>query len=264
MKKIGFIGVGNMGGALARAAAKCDGIKILVSDLDARKAAAIADEIGAEVATAEKIAAECKMVFLGVKPAGIADTLGEIASELRESGAVVVSMAAGVSTEIIESTLRFDAPVLRIMPNMPVSVGSGMILLARGRAARDEDVVLLRRVLLAAGMIDELPERLIDAGTAVSGCGPAFVYMFIEAMADGGVKCGLTREAAIRYATETLIGAASVVRVTAKHPEELKDAVCSPGGSTIEGVHALEAGAFRATVIDAVVSAYERTRELGK
>jgi len=114
-----------------------------------------------------------------------------------------------------------------------------------------------------SGQLDEIPENLIDAATAVSGCGPAFVYMFIEALADGGVKCGLSRDKAIKYAAQTLLGSAKMVLETGRHPEELKDAVCSPGGSTIAGVHSLEKGAFRSCVIDSVEESYKKTQKLG-
>ena len=114
-----------------------------------------------------------------------------------------------------------------------------------------------------SGEIDDIPEKLIDAATAVSGCGPAFVYIFIEALADGGVKCGLSRDKAIKYAAQTVLGSAKMVLETDRHPEELKDAVCSPGGSTIAGVHSLEKGAFRSCVIDAVDSSYKKTQNLG-
>ena len=264
MRSIGFIGAGNMGGALARAAAKCEGIKIYVTDTDARKATVLAAEIGATAVTAEEIAEICQLIFLGVKPAAVVAALSPIASVIRESGATVVSMAAGVTVAKIEEIIGKSAPVLRIMPNMPASVGKGMILWKKNEAVTDGALELFLSAMAFAGRLDELDERLIDAGSAISGCGPAFVYMFIEALADGGVKCGLTRDKAMLYAAQTLIGGANAVLKTGQHPGALKDAVCSPGGSTIEGVHALEAGALRATVIDAVVAAYERTKELGK
>ena len=150
------------------------------------------------------------------------------------------------------------------MPNTAVEVGEGMILYTVNSLVDPSSEKDFLGFMSAAGELDKLPENLIDAGCAVSGCGPAFVYMFIEAMADGGVKCGLSRAAAVKYAEQTLVGAAKLGKVSGRHPEELKDAVCSPAGSTIAGTFALEKGGFRASVIDAVNAAFERTKELGK
>ena len=144
------------------------------------------------------------------------------------------------------------------MPNTPASVGEGMILFA-ANAAAECDIPLFLDVLAKAGTLDRLDERLIDAAACISGCGPAFVYMFAEALADGGVACGLPRDKALLYAAKTLKGAAEVILESGAHPEALKDAVCSPGGTTIEGVHALEEGSFRATAQNAVIAAYEKT-----
>ena len=149
------------------------------------------------------------------------------------------------------------------MPNTPAEVGRGMILYTANTRGSGSIPVFLR-AMEAAGRLDAIEERLIDAASAISGCGPAFVYMFIEAMADGGVMSGLPRDKAMLYAAETLIGAAEVVKQTGRHPGALKDAVCSPGGSTIEGVKALEDGKMRGTVSGAVVAAYEKTLKLGK
>ena len=156
-----------------------------------------------------------------------------------------------------------NVPIIRIMPNTPAEVGYGMILYTTNTKG-DESVSLFLEVMAAAGQLDAIEERLIDAASAISGCGPAFVYMFIEALADGGVMSGLPRDKAMLYAAETLIGAAEVVKQTGRHPGALKDAVCSPGGSTIEGVKALEDGKMRGTVSGAVVASYEKTLKLGK
>ena len=154
-------------------------------------------------------------------------------------------------------------PVIRLMPNMPAAVGKGMILYCSTKTHLDEMVTFLH-MMKEAGRFDELPESLIDAGSAVSGCGPAFVYMFIEALADGGVACGLPRQKAQEYAAQTLLGAAEMVLKSGQHPGYLKDAVCSPAGSTIQGVRTLEAGGFRGAVFEAVAAAYDKTVELGK
>ena len=263
----GFIGTGNMGSALATAvAAKVGGDKVLVCDKDMAKAQAVAEKLGAVAGNISTVAAECKYIFLGVKPQMMAGMLAEIADVLktRQDKFVLVTMAAGLTLDTIAEMAGIDAPVIRIMPNTPASVGKGMILYCPNTAVSAEDESEFVDAMSGAGSIDKLPEALIDAGSAVSGCGPAFVYMFIGAMADGGVKCGLPRDKALKYAAETVMGAAEMVLKTGKHTEELKDAVCSPAGSTIEGVSTLENFAFRASVETAVVNSFERTKELGK
>ncbi len=264
MLKIGFIGCGNMGGALAKAAAKSDG-QIYLSDFCVDKAEALAKELSAEAVNNEFIAQNCDYIFLGVKPQIMADVLGEIKPTLakREQAPVLVSMAAGVKTEKIINELGADYPIIRIMPNTPVAVSGGMILYTLEGVGEAEENDFLE-FMSAAGRFDKLPEKLIDAGSALSGCGPAFVCQFIEALADGGVACGLPRDKALLYAAETLRGTAKLMLETGEHPANLKDSVCSPGGSTIQGVRRLEQGAFRADVLDAVIAAYNRTKELGK
>ena len=262
----GFIGTGNMGGALARSAAKSVAPeKIFLSDACAEKAAALAEQIGSSCATVQTVASKCHFIFLGVKPQVMASMLESIAPTLqsREQNFVLVSMAAGISIDAIAKMAGGNYPVIRIMPNIPVSVGSGVILYDASENVSADQIDAFCTGLAQAGLVDRLPEKLIDAGSALSGCGPAFVSLFIEALADGAVTCGLSRKQALAYACQTLIGTAQMVQTTGIHPGALKDAVCSPGGSTIAGVAALEGGAFRASVMDAVISAYERTRELG-
>ena len=150
------------------------------------------------------------------------------------------------------------------MPNTPASIGKGMTLWCKNEYVSDTATLDFEKIMAKSGRLDAIPEKLIDAASAVSGCGPAFVYIFIEALADGAVECGLPRDKALLYACETLIGAAETVKASAKHPGELKDAVCSPGGSTIAGVRALEEGAFRASSAAAVIAAYKKTLTLGK
>lgn len=263
----GFIGCGNMGGALAAAAAKSIGGKqVFLSDFIEEKAESLAEDIFANNSDNKTIAENCKYIFLGVKPQVIFDTIKGIAPVLkkRKDRYIVVSMAAGISIEAIEKAFGFKIPVIRIMPNTPVAVGKGVILYSC-----DEEITVKEReefeeIFNKAGLTDKISENLIDAASAVSGCGPAFVYLFIEALADGGVLCGLPRDKALSYAAETIKGAAEMVIKSGKHPGELKDNVCSPGGTTIEGVKALEMGAFRATTVNAVSKAYEKTLRLKK
>ena len=263
----GFIGTGNMGGALARAAAKAMAPEnIILADRDTAAAESLAKELGCKTATSAEAAAKADFLFLGVKPQVMATMLGQIAPVLAErtDNYVLVSMAAGVSMADIRRMAGGDYPVIRIMPNIPVKAGSGMILFDTTDNVTPEQTALFCQSMCCAGALDHLSESLIDAGSAVSGCGPAFVSLFIEALADGGVACGLPRQKAMEYAAQTLMGTAKLLLETGMHPGQLKDAVCSPGGSTIAGVRALEQGGFRACAIDAVESAYQRTLELGK
>lgn len=261
MHSFGFIGCGNMGGALASAVAASGivGDKLLLSDVSTCKADSLAKDIGGSVANNIEIAEKCDLIFLGVKPNLADKVLSEIKQNLTKE-TVLVSMAAGLSIEAIKAAAG-DIPVIRIMPNTPVKVGKGTILYAVD-GVPDDIKILFTDSLKDSAELFEIPEKLIDAGSAVSGCGPAFGYMFIEALADGGVKCGLSRADAIKLAASTLRGAAEMVLKTGEHPEKLKDDVCSPGGSTIAGVHALEKGGFRSNVINCVEAAYKRTKEL--
>ena len=261
----GFIGCGNMGGALAKAVSKADFEKeIRLYDLDENKAQSLATEVSGEVADIQVVAKECKYIFIGVKPQVIADCLDSIKNSLEESkqNPVIVSMAAGVAVSDIKRMSGIDS-VIRIMPNMPVSVGSGVVL-ATADGTADEDKAMFEKAMVQAGMFDWLDEKFIDAASALSGCGPAFVYMFAQALADGAVACGLPRDKSILYAAGTLRGAAEMILESGKHPEKLKDDVCSPGGSTIMGVKALEDEGMRGAAISAVIAAYNRTKELGK
>lgn len=266
MNKIGFIGGGNMGGALAGAAIKAVGKEnVLVADRDEASTAACAARIGATAADYARIAGECRLIFLAVKPNLVATVAATLAPLLNgREDVAIVSMAAGVKLEALAAYFGEKTHIIRIMPNTPAAVGKGMIVYATSSNTDADDVEQFRTAMSHAGVLDEIAEEKIDAATGVMGCGPAFVYQFIEALADGGVACGLTRAQAQLYAAQTLAGAAQMVLDTGKHPGELKDAVCSPGGSTIEGVRTLEEGGLRGTVMDAVIASYEKTKELGK
>lgn len=263
MMTIGFIGAGNMGGALATAVAKAiGGANVYLADPCADKVAALAAEIGAVVSDNDTIAQTCEYVFLGVKPQVMESVVSAL--QFGSNNPVLVSMAAGLSTTAIGKMVNKALPIIRIMPNTPVAVGQGMILYTTTADVTAEQTAAFTETLSAAGRLCEIDETRIDAASAVSGCGPAFVYLFIEALADGGVECGLPRAQALELAAQTALGAAQMVLATGRHPGDLKDAVCSPGGTTIAGVHALEDGAFRATAMGAVTAAYDRTLELKK
>lgn len=263
----GFIGAGNMGGALARAVAKSVVPEnITLSDKETSKAVELAKQIGALAASAETVAENCRFIFLGVKPQVMKAMLSQIAPTLksRTTNFVLVSMAAGVCIDEIRRMAGANYPVIRIMPNIPASVGSGVILFDTTDNVDEGDIAAFQKALAAAGVVDHLPEKLIDAASALSGCGPAFVSLFVEALADGAVACGLPRDKAMLYAAATVKGSAAMILESGMHPAQLKDAVCSPGGTTIAGVKALEEGTFRGATMNAVKAAYERTLELGK
>ena len=261
----GFIGCGHMGSALATAARqKLPGENILLANRTPQKAAALADKLGAVLVTNDEAAAASDYLFLGVKPQMMEGMLSGIRSELAERSApcVLVTMAAGLTIATIRRMAGVALPVIRIMPNTPAAIGKGMLLCCSDGVS-EEQIRTFTEIMSGAGVLDFIDERLIDAGSAVSGCGPAFAAMLMEALADGGVACGLPRAKAQLYAAQMLLGTAALALETGEHPGAMKDAVCSPGGSTIQGVRALEAGGFRSAVFEAVVAAYEKTLELG-
>ena len=261
---LGFIGCGNMGGALVRAAAKTlPGASIAVCDRDTQKTALLQKECGVIPTDASDIASNASFIVLGLKPQYMEGGIAEFRDTLTERTCVtVVTMAAGLSIAALRSYIGKALPVIRIMPNTPVTVGEGMILYtADGTSPETENAFLA--AFKAAGHFDRVPETMIDAGSAISGCGPAFVYLFAEALADGAVECGVPRDKAALYAAQTLIGAGRML-LEYGHPGDLKDAVCSPGGTTIAGVHALERDGMRNAAMDAVTEAYRRTLELKK
>ena len=292
----GFIGCGNMGGALAKAVCKgVDPLDVYLSNRSREKTEALRQSIieeskalgkgeaaggcclkecpasegsgmpfaseGPVISDNLSIAGKCKFIFLGVKPQGLSALLEEIRPVLMERADefVLISMAAGTTIEKIKS-FAGDFPVIRIMPNLPAAVGKGVVLYD-SMGVSEDDLGAFLSAMKAAGELVPVEEGKIDAASAISGCGPAFVFMFIESLADGAVKCGIPRKTALKLAMATVSGSAEYAAASESHPEELKDAVCSPGGTTIEGVLALEAGAFRATVADAVVSAYEANKK---
>lgn len=266
MMKIGFIGTGNMGGALASAAARSGEVEVLLANRTKAKAEALAERIGAVVSSNEIIAREADHIFLGVKPQMMAGMLEGIAHALkaRRSEPLLISMAAGLTIQRIRELAGGDYPVIRIMPNMPAAVGEGVIFYACSENCEKAQLEAFLRYMAPAGKLFPLEEKLQDAGSAVAGCGPAFAAMFLEAMADGGVACGLPRASAIQYAAQMMLGTAKMVLETGQHPGVLKDSVCSPAGSTIQGVRTLEERGMRAAVFDAVTVAYEKNVELKK
>ena len=262
--KFGFIGCGNMGGAIARSVAKkVGGENLLLANRTPAKAENLALELGAAACTNEDAAA-CDFVFLGVKPHLMEGVLASLHPVLMSSpNSVLVTMAAGLTMSRIRQMAGTSHPVIRIMPNTPAAYGAGMIQYCTLDVSPAQEEAFLEAMSLC-GRLDPLAEELIDAASAVSGCGPAFAALFVEALADGGVACGLPRSAALAYAAQMLVGTGTMLLRSGMHPGALKDGVCSPGGSTIQGVRTLEEAGFRGTVMDAVIAAFEKNKELGK
>ncbi|CAI5973549.1 unnamed protein product [Closterium sp. NIES-65] len=213
----------------------------------------------------QPLAAASDVIFIAVKP----HTVKAVLSELRDSAAItsthlVVSIAAGVTIANLQQWAGDEAKIVRVMPNTPCLVGQTAAAMSLGGKATAEDAALVQRMFEAVGKIQQVEEKLLDAVTGLSGSGPAYVFMAIEALADGGVAAGLPRDVALSLAAQTVYGSAKMVLETGKHPGQLKDSVASPGGTTIAGIYALEKGGFRATLMNAVVAATERSKELSK
>lgn len=259
--KYGFIGCGNMGGAIARSLAKTTK-DFIITDRSG-KAEALADSLSCCYGTNAQAAA-CDRVFLGVKPQVMEAVVTDLRPVLQKKKPVLITMAAGLEISRIEAFAGTRLPVIRIMPNTPVAVGKGVILYCCNDLVEDAVLADFLADLHPAGRLEPLAESLMDAACAVSGCGPAFAYLFLEAMADGAVACGVPRDTALRLAAATLAGAGEMALTTGAHPGVLKDAVCSPGGSTIAGVKVLEEQGFRGAVMDCIAAAYRRNQELGK
>lgn len=257
---IGFIGAGNMGGALIRGVCReTDPAGVLIYDHNREKMEALTAETGCAAAeSAAEVAGGCDILMLCVKPKVLAQTIEEIRPFLHTN--LIVSIAAGVSLEAMRALLG-EGPMVRVMPNTPSAIGKGVLLTAFDASVDSVYREKLTRLLSPCGVVEQVSEQELDEGTALTGCGPAFAYLFIEALADGGVQIGLPRAKAQRYAAQTLLGAAAMVLETGEHPGVLKDAVCSPGGSTIVGVAELENRAFRAAAAQAVTAAFGKIQE---
>ena len=260
--KYGFIGCGNMGGSIAKALSNSTK-NIILSD-PTEKAAILAKQLGCTCGDNETVISTCDCVFLAVKPQVMADVLAPLRPLFEKYKPLVVSMAAGITVEKIETLIGTPLPVIRIMPNTPVAVGSGMILYCHNSLVNDAMLTAFLKDAAPCGQWDLLDEELIDAAGVVSGCGPAYMYMYMDALAEGAVKCGVPKEKALMYAAATMIGAAKMVQQDGRTPVELKNAVCSPGGSTLAGVKVLDDNAFDKIVMDCVKAAYKRNQELGK
>ena len=256
--KYGFIGCGNMGGAVAKALA-AKGADLAVTDRSGK-----AKALGLPYTTSEDIAQNAERIFLAVKPQMMAGVLETLRPILQEKKPLLITMAAGLTMEKIDAMAGGGFPIIRIMPNTPTGIGMGVIQYCANSLVPESILVDTLADMELCGLLDPLDEHLIDAASALSGSGPAYMYVFLEALADGAVACGIPRAKAYEYAAMTMAGSAQLYLQTKEHPGALKDAVCSPGGSTIAGIKALEEGAFRAAVMNCVAATCKRNQELGK
>lgn len=265
--KIGFLGAGRMASALAggflRAGLTTPDL-LIASDVFEPARAAFSKTLNARVTPANLDVVEASAILiLAVKPDQIVNLLAEISPALRPSH-LIISIAAGVTLARMEAVTPPETRLIRVMPNTPALVGASASGYALNHAATVEDAVLAQQLLGAVGVAFQVKESLLDAVTGLSGSGPAYAYLMIEGLSDGGVAAGLPREVATQLAAQTLLGAAKMVLETGQHPGALKDAVTSPGGTTIEGVHELEKGGLRAALMNAVRAASEKSKRLGQ
>jgi pyrroline-5-carboxylate reductase len=266
-KTLGFIGGGNMAAALVRGLLNAKVVppeRVVVSDVKAERLAFLKEKHGVETTTDNHaLVKKCDVVVLSVKPQVIDKVLEAIGKDFRP-GQLVISVAAGVPVSAIESRLPEGAHVVRTMPNTPATVDAGATAIAAGTHATEADLAVASALFSAVGRVVTLDESLLDAVTGLSGSGPAYVMLMIEALADGGVKVGLHRDTALLLAAQTVFGSAKLLLETGEHPGRLKDMVTSPGGTAIAGLHTLESGGLRRTLIDAVEAATNRSAQLGE
>jgi pyrroline-5-carboxylate reductase len=264
---IGFLGAGRMGSALARGfiqAGLVPANQIIASDPIMAACETFAKELGAKsTASNVEVVKFAKILLLAVKPDQVNGVLSEIRDQFTEQH-LLVSIAAGVPLAKLEAGLPANARVIRVMPNTPALVGSSATAYTPGKSTSPEDGQLAQKLFSAVGIAFQVKESLLDAVTGLSGSGPAYIYMMIEALSDGGVAAGLPRDIATKLAAQTMLGAAKMVLETGMHPGALKDMVTSPGGTTIEGVHELEKGKLRGTLMSAVRAATEKSKKLGQ
>lgn len=265
-KKVGFIGGGKMGGVLAGGILSkrlVPASHVLISDISRERLDALHKTYGVLVTPDnQRIAREADILVLAVKPQNMGDVLSGISAVVGKS-CLVISIAAGIPIRYIEERLKKGIRVIRVMPNTPSLIGEGMAALSGGTAATEKDIAVARQIFDAVGLTLVVQEELMNAVTGLSGSGPAYGFIIIEALSDAGVRMGLSRDVALKLAAQTLLGAAKLCLKGDKHPAELKDMVSSPGGTTIAGIRALEEGRIRATLMAAVEAATLRSKELG-
>jgi pyrroline-5-carboxylate reductase len=264
---IGFLGAGKMASALAKGVVSAGVVKaaqIVASDPVPEARSAFTRQTGAKTTDSNVgLVKGARILVLAVKPGCVAELLDEIRPFVTP-GHLLISIVAGVPIARLEAGLGQGARVIRVMPNTPALVGASASAYALGKAATGADAALAQQIFSAVGITFQLKESLLDAVTGLSGSGPAYVYLMIEALSDGGVAAGLPRDVATKLAAQTMLGSAKMVLETGLHPGALKDMVTSPGGTTIEGLHELEKGKVRGVLISAVRAATEKSRKLGQ
>jgi len=264
---IGFLGAGKMATALAKGflhAGLVTPKQLIASDVIEAAGSSFAKETGAKTTNSNAdVAKFAEVLILAVKPDQVPGALADIRDHITERH-LLISIAAGVTLARLEAGLGTDARLIRVMPNTPALVGASATGFALGKSATLADAELAKKLFSAVGVAFQVKESLLDAVTGLSGSGPAYVYLFIESLSDGGVAAGLPRDIATKLAAQTVLGAARMVLETGQHPGALKDMVTSPGGTTIEGLHELEKGKLRGTVMSAVRAATEKSKKLGQ
>lgn len=263
--KLGFIGAGNMGSAILNGILKegfLSADQIAITDKLPANCARFAAQGVCVMPDNKTLVESCECVLLAIKPIYTAAVIEEIYEAIENK--FVISIVAGWNYDMLDCALPKNTRFVRVMPNTPLAVGEGMSLISEKCRCTQEEFAFAQTVFASAGKVTKVEDHVFVAATSINGCGPAFVYQFIEALADGGVRYGVPRAMAYELAAQTLIGAAKMVLETGDHPGRLKDAVCSPGGTTIEGVYALEKGGMRATVMDALGATIEKTLKMAK
>ena len=267
-KKIGFIGSGNMATALIKGLLKSEKIpaeNLYASDVDMDKLEQLSNEYGINIIFKDnkKLVGDVDIVILAVKPQIMGKVINEISMKVDDSK-LLISIAAGISSEFVENALGKKVRFIRTMPNTPALVLAGATAIAAGESATEDDVKVAQEIFSAVGITVIVDEYQMDAVTGLSGSGPAYIFMIIEALSDAGVKVGLSRDISMKLAAQTVLGAAKLQIETGMHPGTLKDMVTSPGGTAIAGIHTLEQGGLRTTLINAVETATKRSMDLGK
>ena len=263
--KIGFIGTGNMGSSIIKGILSSkfeENENINIFDLDKDKVNNLVKEYGVNAVNSEKeLAKNCDIIILSVKPHIIPIVLKNLSGNVKKD-TIILTIAAGISISVIENALGEDKKVVRTMPNTPAQVLLGMTAVTFNKNIENSEKEIIFKLLNSFGKSVEIEEKLMHAYTGISGSLPAYVYMFMEALADGGVLCGMPRNKAYEIVAQTVAGSAKMLLETGKHPGQLKDEVCSPAGTTIEAVRVLENGNFRGNVIEAVVACTEKSKEM--
>ena len=267
MIKLGIIGCGNMGGAMLRQMLKAGLFQpeeVLVSDKNPNLRAQLKSELGVSVTFQNEEAAAAPKLLLAVKPQFIQEVGKEIAGKVPPQ-TLVISIVAGNDLSMLQNLLKNEQqPIVRVMPNTPAMVGEGVLAACRNSFVNDPDWEFSMKLLSCMGLAQEVPENLMDAVTGLSGSAPAFAFLFLEALADAGVRAGLPRAMAQQFAAQVLAGSGKLALETGLHPGQLKDMVTSPAGTTIEGVAALEKNGFRSAVMEAVDAAVKRSQAFHK